>query len=192
MLETPYWLHPYQYAYSNPVLWTDPSGEFVGGERNKHKTCGLETSYQILGAAGSMTVDTCSVNLSSIAAQQAPPVPTDAIAWGNCGTVVLGLSVGGPGTVSATIGIVSTAGNMRILSYSVIFLTYKSRNMDPAEIVNDDRIDEIRFPNSPLFFENMRFSTGVGFVLVFLSKIRTLTDTGFCDGITELVAGIDV
>jgi RHS repeat-associated protein len=29
MLETPYSLHPYQYAYSNPVLWTDPSGEIV-------------------------------------------------------------------------------------------------------------------------------------------------------------------
>ena len=24
--ETPYSLHPYQYGYSNPVLWTDPSG----------------------------------------------------------------------------------------------------------------------------------------------------------------------
>ncbi|MCG8349504.1 MAG: RHS repeat-associated core domain-containing protein, partial [Chloroflexales bacterium] len=24
--ETPYSLHPYQYAYSNPALWTDPSG----------------------------------------------------------------------------------------------------------------------------------------------------------------------
>ncbi|MEM8535049.1 MAG: polymorphic toxin-type HINT domain-containing protein [Chloroflexota bacterium] len=26
----PYSLHPYQYAYSNPVLWTDPSGRCVG------------------------------------------------------------------------------------------------------------------------------------------------------------------
>jgi RHS repeat-associated protein len=28
--ETPYSLHPYQYAYSNPALWTDPTGECVG------------------------------------------------------------------------------------------------------------------------------------------------------------------
>ena len=27
--ETPYSLHPYQYAYSNPVLWTDPSGRIA-------------------------------------------------------------------------------------------------------------------------------------------------------------------
>jgi RHS repeat-associated protein len=27
---TPYSLHPYQYAYSNPALWTDPTGEAVG------------------------------------------------------------------------------------------------------------------------------------------------------------------
>jgi RHS repeat-associated protein len=26
----PYSLHPYQYAYSNPVMWTDPTGECVG------------------------------------------------------------------------------------------------------------------------------------------------------------------
>jgi RHS repeat-associated protein len=26
--QQPYSLHPYQYAYSNPVLWTDPSGEY--------------------------------------------------------------------------------------------------------------------------------------------------------------------
>ncbi|MCG8352205.1 MAG: hypothetical protein MI924_30945 [Chloroflexales bacterium] len=25
----PYSLHPYQYAYSNPVLWTDPTGEVI-------------------------------------------------------------------------------------------------------------------------------------------------------------------
>jgi hypothetical protein len=29
-LELPYSLHPYQYGYSNPVRWTDPSGECVG------------------------------------------------------------------------------------------------------------------------------------------------------------------
>ena len=28
--ETPYSLHPYQYAYSNPVVWTDPTGACVG------------------------------------------------------------------------------------------------------------------------------------------------------------------
>ncbi|MCG8346166.1 MAG: RHS repeat-associated core domain-containing protein, partial [Chloroflexales bacterium] len=28
--EMPYRLHPYQYGYSNPALWTDPTGECVG------------------------------------------------------------------------------------------------------------------------------------------------------------------
>jgi len=28
--ELPYSLHAYQYAYSNPVMWTDPTGECVG------------------------------------------------------------------------------------------------------------------------------------------------------------------
>ena len=28
--ETPYSLHPYQYAYSNPVLWTDATGQSPG------------------------------------------------------------------------------------------------------------------------------------------------------------------
>jgi RHS repeat-associated protein len=28
--EMPYSLHPYQYTYSNPVRWTDPTGECVG------------------------------------------------------------------------------------------------------------------------------------------------------------------
>jgi RHS repeat-associated protein len=29
--QQPYSLHPYQYAYSNPVLWTDPSGRCIPG-----------------------------------------------------------------------------------------------------------------------------------------------------------------
>ncbi|MCG8350463.1 MAG: hypothetical protein MI924_22075, partial [Chloroflexales bacterium] len=28
--ETPYSLHPYQYGYSNPVLWTDATGQSPG------------------------------------------------------------------------------------------------------------------------------------------------------------------
>ncbi|MCG8352109.1 MAG: hypothetical protein MI924_30450 [Chloroflexales bacterium] len=32
--ETPYSLHPYQYGYSNPMLWTDPSGACVAYGNN--------------------------------------------------------------------------------------------------------------------------------------------------------------
>ncbi|NJK82421.1 MAG: RHS repeat-associated core domain-containing protein [Chloroflexaceae bacterium] len=36
----PYSLHPYQYGYSNPILWTDPSGElaiFVAGRGSQNR-----------------------------------------------------------------------------------------------------------------------------------------------------------
>ncbi|MCG8350466.1 MAG: RHS repeat-associated core domain-containing protein, partial [Chloroflexales bacterium] len=49
--ETPYSLHPYQYGYSNPVLWTDPTGActFIGVDT---AVCTLGAIVIVLAVAG--------------------------------------------------------------------------------------------------------------------------------------------
>jgi RHS repeat-associated protein len=63
--EQPYSLHPYQYGYSNPLRYTDPTGHFVCGTKDKpcpknpwpFKPIPLGTGCQVLDVIGKFTLN---------------------------------------------------------------------------------------------------------------------------------------
>lgn len=56
--EQPYSLHPYQYAYANPALHTDPSGQCVGILAGIDTAVCVGIFFAVLAAAGGVTGDT--------------------------------------------------------------------------------------------------------------------------------------